>query len=223
MGELLDRIKTMTDVPVAVLTNASLLWQPEVRRELHVADLVVPSLDAGDEPTFRRVNRPHDDISFDRMIEGLLKFREEFPGAYWLEVLLLANLTDNDRQIDSLVQWVERIGPERVQLNTVTRPPAESCAQPVPDEHMRRLAARFHPPAEVIGKFRRATVRCETTARRDDVLELLHRRPCTLENIAHGLAMPPSEVVKYVEDLCAEQLLRRKRIGNELYFEANPQ
>ncbi|NQT19895.1 MAG: radical SAM protein, partial [Planctomycetes bacterium] len=72
VAELIDRIKVMTDVPVAVLTNGSLLWQEEVRRQLMKADLVIPSLDAGDEVMFRLVNRPHEDVSFERMLAGLV-------------------------------------------------------------------------------------------------------------------------------------------------------
>ena len=89
-GELIDRIKAVTNVPVAVLTNGSLLWNQEVRARLMNADLVVPSLDAGDEAMFRAVNRPHEDISFERMLQGLIDFRHEFQGKYWLEVFLLA-------------------------------------------------------------------------------------------------------------------------------------
>ena len=87
--ELIDRIKAMTDVPVAVLTNGSLLWQEEVRRQFMKADLVIPSLDAGDEGMFRLVNRPHEDVTFERMLAGLVDFRREFRGAYWLEVFVL--------------------------------------------------------------------------------------------------------------------------------------
>ena len=92
-GELIDRIKAMTDVPVAVLTNGSLLWCKDVRDQLTNADLVIPSLDAGDQSMFRAVNRPHEDISFERMLDGLIAFRKAFGGQYWLEIMLLAGHT----------------------------------------------------------------------------------------------------------------------------------
>ncbi|MCK4625431.1 MAG: radical SAM protein, partial [Phycisphaerae bacterium] len=88
-GELIDRIKAVTDVPVAVLTNGSLLWNQEVCAQLMNADLIVPSLDAGDEMMFRAVNRPHEDISFEKMLKGLIEFRREYQGQYWLEVMFL--------------------------------------------------------------------------------------------------------------------------------------
>ncbi|GAG90670.1 unnamed protein product, partial [marine sediment metagenome] len=86
LEELISKIKNITDIPVAVLTNGSLLWLPEVRNALKAADMVVPSLDAGSSQIFQYVNRPHRDITFSRMLEGLVKFRNEYNGKYWLEV-----------------------------------------------------------------------------------------------------------------------------------------
>ena len=123
VGELIARIKTLTDVPVAVLTNGSLLWQEALRGQLFQADLVVPSLDAGSEAMFQAVNRPHEQISFGQMVDGLVAFRQEFKGAYWLEVMVVGGYTATVEEIGKLAVCVDRIRPDRVQLNTVTRPP----------------------------------------------------------------------------------------------------
>ncbi len=93
IGELIDRIKTMTGILVAVLTNGSLLWMTEIQHVLMDADLVLPSLDVGDEALFRCLNRPHKDISFERMVDGIAVFTKRFPGEVWLEVLLLGGVT----------------------------------------------------------------------------------------------------------------------------------
>ena len=99
IGELIDRIRSLTQIPIAVLTNGSLLWQPDLRRELSGAHVVIPSLDAGDSSLFEAINRPHPSISFDHMIEGLISFREEFSGEFWLEVFLLAGHTGIDAEV----------------------------------------------------------------------------------------------------------------------------
>jgi wyosine [tRNA(Phe)-imidazoG37] synthetase (radical SAM superfamily) len=122
IGELIVRIKAMTKIPVTVLTNGSLLFMPEVRAALMQADLVIPSLDAGDETMFRYVNRPHPEISFDRMVNGLIDFTRDFPGDVWLEVLLLFGITGMADETRKIAAYAERIGPQRVQLNTVCRP-----------------------------------------------------------------------------------------------------
>ena len=92
LEELIARIKSITDIPVAVLTNGSLLWLPEVRKALKSADMVVPSLDAGSSQIFQYVNRPHSDITFSKMLDGLVKFRDEYNGKYWLEVFVQRQL-----------------------------------------------------------------------------------------------------------------------------------
>ncbi len=217
-GELINGIKAMTDVPVAVLTNGSLLWRQDVRGQLYNADLVVPSLDAGDETTFRAVNRPHEDIHFERMLGGLIDFRREFQGQYWLEVFLLDGYTATEDELAELVQCVDRIKPDRVQLNTVTRPPAEDFATGVPRERMVELAALFNPPAEVIVDLYSAHGEVRFSANREEVLNMLRRRPCSIDDIADGLGMHRNEIIKYVEELSAENLLEQTRTAGKLYY-----
>jgi wyosine [tRNA(Phe)-imidazoG37] synthetase (radical SAM superfamily) len=221
IGEVIDRIKGMTDVPVAVLTNGSLLWQEEVRRQLLNADVVIPSLDAANDAVFRRVNRPHDGISFEEMVLGLLSFRQEFRGELWLEVFLLAGSTAADAHVASLAEIARQIGPSRIQLNTVTRPAVESFAVAVSEPRMQELARRFDPPAEVIGRFCHPTQAPETAGNREHVLDLLRRRPCTLDDVAGGLKIHPAEVVKYIEELTAQKLLLQTWAGGRCHYQTS--
>ncbi|MFO7956578.1 MAG: radical SAM protein [Candidatus Brocadiia bacterium] len=220
IGELIDRVKDMTDIPVAVLTNGSLLWQEGLREELLGADLVIPSLDAGNAATFHYVNRPVSGLSYDRMTEGLIAFREQYEGQYWLEVFLLGGVTDVNAEVEALAEQVRRIGPDRVQLNTVTRPPAEDYAYAVPPDEMAGLASRIAGNAEVIADYRRVHDEPAFTARGEDVLELLRRRPCTVEDVASGLGMHRNEAVKYVERFLADGDVRSERRGYRTFYVA---
>ncbi len=217
-GELIARIKDITDIPVAVLTNGSLLWQEEIRDQLAGADLVVPSLDAGDEAVFRAVNRPHEDIAFEKMLDGLVAFRNEFNGEYWLEIMLLAGHTAAGGELERLIGCVNRIKPDRVQLNTVTRPPAESFATAVPRERMEEVAGMFDPPAEVIADFRDIHGLGEFAAGREEILNMLRRRPCSLEDICNGLGMHRNEAIKYLQELHTEKIISQSRLGGKLYW-----
>jgi wyosine [tRNA(Phe)-imidazoG37] synthetase (radical SAM superfamily) len=114
LEDLVSKIKDITDIPVAVLTNGSLLWLPEVRNALKSADLVVPSLDAGSSQIFQYVNRPHSDITFSKMLDGLVTFRDEYSGKYWLEVFLIAGVTTPDAEINRLANCVNSICPDKV-------------------------------------------------------------------------------------------------------------
>jgi wyosine [tRNA(Phe)-imidazoG37] synthetase (radical SAM superfamily) len=218
LGGLIAAIKRITEVPIAAITNGSLLWDPQVREELSAADLVIPSLDAGDAATFRHVNRPHEGVDFDRMVEGLVAFRGGYPGRLWLEVFLLDGVTAIAAEVAKIVRIVRRIRPERVQLNTVARPPAEGFACPVPREEMERLAELFAPRAEVIADYRGTHGHPEFAVRREEVLALLRRRPCTVEDLSAGLGMHRNEVAKFLGELAGGGLLAERTVGGRLYY-----
>jgi wyosine [tRNA(Phe)-imidazoG37] synthetase (radical SAM superfamily) len=128
IGDLIQGLKAMTDVPVAVFTNGSLLWMDEVRQVLMGADLVLPSLDVGDERLFQDVNRPHPSLSFERMVAGIAAFTREFPGQVWMEVLLVGGINGMETEVKKIAEHVRTNRPARVQLNSVNRPPAEEYA-----------------------------------------------------------------------------------------------
>lgn len=220
LGKLIAGIKALTNIPVAVLTNGSLLWREDVRNELMNADLVVPSLDAGNAAVFAAVNRPDNDISFDKMLDGLVEFRGVFRGQYWLEIFLLSGYTADDSELADLAACVQRIGPDRVQLNTVTRPPAETFAVGVPRRRMELFAERFTPRAEVIADYRNVHKQASFTATQEEVLEMLRRRPCSIEDIANGLEMHRNEVVKYTEELTAQGKIDHVVINGTLFYRA---
>jgi len=220
LEELISRIKDITDIPVAVLTNGSLLWLPEVRRALKSADLVVPSLDAGSNQMFQYVNRPHSDITFSRMLEGLLKFRDEYTGQYWLEVFLLAGVTTPETEINKLKTCISSIHPDKVQVNTVTRPPTEDFAERVPEKQLNVLTAQLYENAEVIADYKSVHKQQDFSSRREDVLTLLKRRPCSIEDIAAGLGLHRNEAVKYVEELSSVGRIEAKPQNQQIYYQA---
>jgi wyosine [tRNA(Phe)-imidazoG37] synthetase (radical SAM superfamily) len=220
VDELIDRIKAITDIPVAVLTNGSLLWQEEVRRQVARADLVIPSLDAGGEQLFHLVNRPHDEISFRQMLAGLIAFRRTFRRQYWLEVFVLSAYTVFDEELSALRRCIELIEPDRVQLNTVTRPPAEPYAIGLSPQRMAEIASRFDPPAEVIAEYRAGRDAAESSGGCDEILDLLRRRPCTTADIADGLGMHRNEVLKCLDRLVSQELVASERVENALYYRA---
>ena len=221
IGALIAAIKTMTDVPVAVLTNGALLQNPQLRHALLQADLVAPSLDAGSEETFQTVNRPHESLSFAAMLEGLIAFRREYTSQYWLEVLFLNGINDSNAEIECIGRCIERIKPDRVQLNTVTRPPAESSAQPVPPARLAQIAEQLSAYAahvESIADYHRPDHPGELTAGADDVLNMLARRPCSLDDIAAGLALHRNEAVKYIQELTEQKKIEPEVQNKTTYY-----
>jgi len=218
LDELIDGIRSMTDIPIAALTNGSLLWQKDVRRQLRDAHLVVPSLDAGHNGVFQAANRPHEDITFEKMLDGLISFRREYQGEYWLEVFVLAGYTAVDNEIAQMVECVKRIKPDRVQLNTVTRPAAEDYAIMVDPARMNEIAKRFDPEAQVIADYHGVHAQTDFQAGRESVLEMIQRRPCSLEDIANGLNMHRNEVIKYFTEIEASGVLTKQSSAGRLYY-----
>jgi wyosine [tRNA(Phe)-imidazoG37] synthetase (radical SAM superfamily) len=216
-GLLIKKIKQITDIPVAVITNGSLLFMPEVRNDIKNADVVLPSLDAGDEETFKKINRPVAGITFDKMLQGLIDFRKEFTGKYWLEVFLIAGLNDSDEQIGKLAACIEKIRPDKVQLNTVTRPPAETV-KAVSLEKLAQIAKRIYKNAEVIADFKSDDKADEFNIKSDDIVEMLQRRPCSTDDIAAGLKLSKIEVLKHIEDLIKSGRIEAVRQNDKIYY-----
>ena len=130
LGEMIRSVKGMTDLPVAVITNGSLLYLPEVREELRAADAVLPSLDAGNPVLYRRINRPHPTLTFERFIQGLIDFREAYDHQLWVEVMLVHGLNDTTQALEEIADWLQQIQPDEVHIVQPNRPPAEDWVRP---------------------------------------------------------------------------------------------
>ncbi|MHC4479477.1 MAG: radical SAM protein [Planctomycetota bacterium] len=219
-GAVARGIGRFSDVPIALLTNGSLFHLREVRWDCEGLDLVLPSLDAGDEETFRRVNRPHPGITLANVIEGLEALRGEFRGQIWLEVFLVEGVNSSDEQVRAIRNCIERIAPDRVQLNTAVRPPAEPQVRPVSPEMLEEVRRMLGPRAEVIvGGGAWAGVPGAEAAR-EEVLALLRRRPCTVQDLADGLGIPLAEAARCVRALLDEGAIVQRQRHNRTYYEA---
>lgn len=219
LGELVAGIKAMTSIPIAVITNGALLWNPAVQEALMGVDLLVPSLDAADETTFKMVNQGCAEITFDQMLAGLVSFRKRFQGHFWLEIFLLEGITATPEQVEKFADLLNRIQPERVQLNTVSRPAPDGHVFPVPPEQMARIAQRLGHEAEVIAHYAPLpAVDTPTRATSKDLWDLIRRHPCTLEDAAQGLGLPLDTARHHAETLLAEKRLRTDVKDGETFY-----
>ncbi len=220
LGRLIRAIKKMTSIPVAVLTNATLLTRADVRRDLLAADIVVPSLDAVASPAFRRVNRPNAALDNRRIIDGLARFRNEYEGELRLEIMLVQGVNDSPAAIKALQAAVARIRPDRIELNTVVRPPAEPGAAPLGRAALARIKALFGPKAEVVAAF--AKKRPASAAKPGDleaaIMATVGRRPQTAADIALALGRPLGEVTRALASLDRGGRLRRVTHHGRVHF-----
>ena len=219
-GEIGGRLRDFTDVPLALLTNGTLFWIPEVRAACAPLDLILPSLDACDEETFRRVNRPHDSITLERLVSGLEALRDEFTGQIWLEVFVIEGMNAGDEQIAAIRDQIERIRPERIQLNTAVRPTAEQDVKAPRSERLEAICAMLGPRAEIIAPYTPSAETSGARARKEEVLAMLQRRPCTMADIADGLAIHRNEAIKYVQSLLNEGAIHVRQRLYDTFYEA---
>ncbi|TRZ94981.1 radical SAM protein [bacterium] len=126
IGKIIQEIKKITPVGVAVITNSSFLSDASVRYTLLAADLIVPSLDTVNPRVFDKINQPSEGINLEYIIQGLVDLRKEFKGKIWLEVMLVKGINDDLRHIRKLKEVIEKISPDKVQLNSPVRSSSET-------------------------------------------------------------------------------------------------
>jgi wyosine [tRNA(Phe)-imidazoG37] synthetase (radical SAM superfamily) len=219
LGPLIREIKKMTRVPVAVLTNGTLLYRKDVRRDLMAADIVIPSLDAALVACFRAVNRPHPSLRLPSVIRGLALFRKDFKGRLWLEVMLVEGVNDGREALAALKRAIALIHPDRVQLNTVVRPPAYPAAHPLSPRKMDRVRRFLGGGAEIITDFAARRPSSGSVGLESAITAVVRRRPVTAEDIAAALGLHRDEVLKAAGRLLESGKIRPVRHGGKIFYE----
>lgn len=191
LGELIAAIRQKyPHIPLTVLTNGSLLWDPQVRRDLLKASLVVPSLDAVTPRIFRMINRPHPSLDLPRILEGLKAFRRDYTGRLHLEIMLAGGVNDGQEELAALARAVNDIGPDRIELNTVVRPPARIGTRGLSTEQMEKAASCFpRELTQVIGAFNASEKETGADNLAERILQTIERRPCTISELATSLGV----------------------------------
>jgi wyosine [tRNA(Phe)-imidazoG37] synthetase (radical SAM superfamily) len=222
IGQIIRGAKEITSLPVAVLTNSSLLSLKEVRNDLSEADVVLPSLDAITPAFFEYINRPHPSLKIEEIISGLIQFRKQYRGQIWLEILFCRGVNDGKDEIEKLKEAIETIEPDRIQLNTPVRPPAEDFAFPLTLSQLEAIKERLGEKAEIISEFAAPTGEKFNLVRDSEILNLIKRRPCTVEDISKALGLHLNEVLKCMEKLLREGIVHYRMYEDRGYYENGP-
>jgi len=216
--DVITAVKKRSGKPVTVLTNGSTLYLSKVRRDLSTADIVVPSLDAVLLSPFRKVNRPANDVDLEAIIKGIAKFKQEFSGQLWLEILLVTGINDRPEDIAALRKAIKFIGPDKIQLNTVARPPIESFAKPLTEAELRAAAAKLGDKVEIIASFSGTDKKIAVDVKRCDIIELLRRRPGTVRDISQALSANKNVITSHLQHLQDEGVIITTRHSNKEYW-----
>lgn len=148
--DVISGIKQICNIPVAVITNASLLSEKSVRQELLEADLIVPSLDAVDPDIFTAMNRPSEQIVLSSVVEGLVNLRKEFKGRIWLEVMVVKGINDSLGHMRKFKEIIEQVRPDKIQLNSPVRTTAEPDVLPVTRAKLEKIKVILGEKCEIV-------------------------------------------------------------------------
>jgi wyosine [tRNA(Phe)-imidazoG37] synthetase (radical SAM superfamily) len=221
LGDIIEHVKKITSIPIAVLTNGALFFDSRVREEVSKADLIIPSLDCGDEEMFQRINRPHENISFQELVEGLIHLREEYRGRIWLEVFLVKGINTIGSQVEKISSWAKRIRPDKVQLNTVDRPPAEAFVGKPSKEELLKISKAFNGDVEILSSLMERKLEIDTkrvSSIPDVILSILRRRPCRIGDLLNGLEVERGEILNHISLLIGKGLIEEKYQDGEIFY-----
>ncbi len=218
LGEAIAAAKRETGRKAALITNAVLFSDAQVRKEAALADVVLPSVDAASEETFKKLNRPHASISLENYLDGLRKFSAEYRGGLWVEVMLVKGMNDNETELEKLAAYLGSLdNVEKIQVNTVVRARAEETADPVDEQTMARAVKILGPKAEAIGSFSGGKIQTINNVR-DAAFSIIKLRPVTAEDISAVLPVSAKEALSILEGLVGEGRAEKLKLDNRDFY-----
>lgn len=231
LGWLIQKIQGLIDtsagsmhrLPVAVITNGALLYLPEVREELAWADAVLPTLDAGNARLYHKINRPHPDLTYERLVDGLIAFREKYKGMLWVEVMVVRGLNDTEGTLREISAVLEQVQPDEVHINLPTRPPAEAWVVPADEAGLMRAISILGNVAKVVqpaeGDFDLGVYENSVEA----IIGIITRHPMRQDELERTLTRwSPGEVKEALEDLQASGRAQIVKRFGKRFWSASP-
>jgi wyosine [tRNA(Phe)-imidazoG37] synthetase (radical SAM superfamily) len=222
IGDVIGFVKKLKPkIPVAVLTNGTMLYDKRVQEELMEADLVMPSLDAATSGVFERINRPATELDFRRYIQGLIEFSTKFKGKIWLEVFILPGYNDNVQELQKLKDIILKIKPDSVQINTLDRPGVLENIRAATHDELESVVNNWElSNVEIIAAVnQRKKIQSYRKDAESAILDTIARRPCTLDDLEKILGIPVVEINKYLDVLEAEEKVVSVRQDRGLFYQ----
>jgi wyosine [tRNA(Phe)-imidazoG37] synthetase (radical SAM superfamily) len=222
IGDVLKFIKKeYPKIKTAVLTNGSLLYDKNLRKELLDADVILPSLDAASQDVFEKIDRPNSELNIETYIQGLVDFRKEYSGKIWLEILFLKGYNDSKKELILLKEAILKIQPDSIQLNTLDRPGTVHDLIPLTKEEMQGIIDFWDlQNVEIIASPpERSSIESYNGDIETAILETIARRPCTLNDLHIFLGIHTNEINKYLGGLEANSQIKTVNLERGVFYE----
>jgi wyosine [tRNA(Phe)-imidazoG37] synthetase (radical SAM superfamily) len=219
LKDLIETVKRESKKPICVITNGSLLYNDDVKQALNLVNVVLPSLDAWDQKSFRKIHRPHPPLSYNKILNGLIKFRNEFNGKFWIETMLMRNINDSEEQLKKIKEKIDLINPDRVDINVPIRPPSEDWVK-IPDKSvfstLNSVFGNYYPiNFPEIGNFTTYSPDFEK-----ELLNIIERHPLRESQIFKIFSKNYKKtlLLKKLGELEKQKRIQKKKYGNEIFW-----
>jgi len=218
IDELIYGIRRLTNKKITLLTNGSLLWKDDVMERILDVDIIMPTITTQFEDTFNIIHKPHPELTISKVTEGLIRLRQEFRGKIYLELFVLAGINDNEKELLALKEIVGKIFPDKIQINTVVRPPSDKRALAVDIQRLKEIKDLFGDRAEIIAD--RSTHISDTVQedKIEHILGMIKRRPVRDIDIANALGIDVDEVQSIIKGLLIKGMVLKYDHLGETYY-----
>lgn len=218
IGEIILEIKKITSTPITLLTNGSLLWDKHVREKVTGVDILIPTLSSVYEETYKKIHRPHPGLKLDNILKGLKEMRKEYTGDFIFEVVLLKGLNDTEKEISGISKIIKDIQPDKVQLNTVVRPPSEPSAISLSSEKLEEIKNYLGGSTEIIAAATLQSRVNKLDSIGSQIIEMIKRRPVTVDDISNSLNIQKVETERFIKGLIIKGHIQEQRHGDSLFY-----
>ncbi len=218
LGELVQFLKGNYDIPLALLTNSTLLFRDDVIEDIMKVDVILPSLDTVRQQTLEKLNRPAKGVTVKTILQGLEKLKNNFHGEIWIETLFVKGINDSEEEIKALGKAIHELNPDKWQINTVARPPAYNV-KGLSYRELEKIADKVgFERTEVVAKSSSKRRKIPIKDLEDEVYALVLRRPCPEEEISSALGIPDYELRKIIEILKSKNKVEVVTFGDVKYI-----
>lgn len=221
LGQLISMCKEkFPEIKIAIITNSSLFYKEDVRKDCSLADVVLPSLDSARTESFIKLDRPYEKDILNLIIYGLIEFRKIYDKEIWLEVFFAKDINDSEEDLNALYEAISKIKPDLVQLNTLDRPPAESFTKPVSKQFLEYVAQKWKDlPVEIISRYKNRNEISNYSAEfEQQLLNALKRRPLTRSDLKDVFNKPMVEIGKYLDILENEKKIKNVILNKKIFI-----
>ncbi|MFX1390589.1 MAG: radical SAM protein [Promethearchaeota archaeon] len=221
LKSLILKAKKASNKPVCVITNGSLLNEKQVQDTLIHSDIVLPSLDSGDEKGFIKINRPHPSINFNKMIQGFIDFKKNYNGKFWIEVMLLNGINDTKTELLKIKEKIELIKPDRIDINFPIRPPAEDWVK-IPDINVFSILNDIFKDYSNINYPEKGIFKTYSHDFEYELLSIIERHPMRQEQIIETFSfINHSEIISLLYKLESQKKIKKIMYNKQLFWKLN--